>query len=73
MLGGSFFPFEFMPRGMAAIGRLTPNGWALLQLQGMLAGSIEPARLALAFAVLALASGLAFWLSLRRLRRGFAL
>jgi ABC-type Na+ efflux pump permease subunit len=73
MLGGSFFPFEFMPRGMAAVGRWTPNGWAMLQLQGMLAGSIEPARLALAFAVLALASGVAFWLSLRRLHRGFAL
>jgi ABC-type multidrug transport system permease subunit len=73
MLGGSFFPFEFMPRGMAAIGRLTPNGWALEQLRGMLAGSIEPARLALSFGGLALASGLAFWLSLRRLHRGFAL
>src|SRR5262245_4535486 len=29
MLGGSFFPFEAMPAGMAALGRHTPNGWAL--------------------------------------------
>ncbi|NIM19871.1 MAG: hypothetical protein GTO51_06460 [Candidatus Latescibacteria bacterium] len=29
MVGGSFFPFEAMPRWMAAIGTQTPNGWAL--------------------------------------------
>ncbi len=28
MIGGSMFPFEFMPHWMAAIGRLTPNGWS---------------------------------------------
>jgi ABC-2 type transport system permease protein len=73
MLGGSFFPFEVMPRGMAAIGRWTPNGWALVQLRGILAGSVEPARLALTFSGLVVVSGAAFWVALRRLRRGSAL
>jgi ABC-2 type transport system permease protein len=73
MLGGSFFPFEVMPRGMAAIGQWTPNGWALVQLRGILAGSVEPARLALTFSGLVVVSGAAFWVALRRLRRGFAL
>lgn len=26
MLGGSFFPLETMPKGLAAVGRMTPNG-----------------------------------------------
>ena len=34
MLGGSFFPFEAMPEWMAAIGRWTPNGLALVHLAG---------------------------------------
>ena len=41
MLGGSFFPFESMPAGMARIGRWTPNGWSLTQLRAILAGSLH--------------------------------
>ena len=33
MLGGSFFPFDLMPKGFAQIGRLTPNGWSVTELQ----------------------------------------
>jgi ABC-type multidrug transport system permease subunit len=71
MLGGSFVPFEMMPDWLAAIGRLTPNGWAVVQLQAILTNSIEPGRLAAAFAFLALFSALTFLLALRRLRRRF--
>ncbi len=69
MLGGCFFPFEMMPPGLAAIGRMTPNGWAVGQFQALLAGSVVPARLATGAAVLGAFGVLAFFLSLRRLRR----
>ena len=71
MIGGNFFPFEAMPPWLAAIGRRTPNGWALAQLQAILAGTAQPGVLLAAFAALAAVGSLAFALSLRRLRRGF--
>jgi ABC-type multidrug transport system permease subunit len=39
MLGGSFFPFDMMPKGFAQIGRLTPNGWSVTELQKILDGA----------------------------------
>jgi ABC-type multidrug transport system permease subunit len=71
MIGGNFFPFEAMPPWLAAIGRRTPNGWALAQLQAILAGTAQPGVLLAAFAALAAVGSLAFALSLRRMRRGF--
>jgi len=68
LLGGSFFPLEVMPESLARIGRWTPNGWALVQLKAMLAGTVEPARLAAAAALLAGVGGAAFLLAARRLR-----
>jgi ABC-2 type transport system permease protein len=68
MLGGSFFPFEAMPGWMASLGRLTPNGWALLRLRALMDGAVEPGVLATSMAAaagLALALG---WLVSRRLR-----
>ncbi len=68
MLGGSFFPFEAMPEWMASLGRLTPNGWALLRLRAVMDGAPEPGILAVSFAT---AAGLALvigWLVSRRLR-----
>ena len=68
MLGGSFFPFEAMPDWMASLGRLTPNGWALVRLRALMDGVIEPGLLATSMAGaagLALALG---WLVSRRLR-----
>ena len=47
MLGGSFFPFEAMPRWMAGIGTVTPNGWLLLRLRALIDGRFEPLQLAL--------------------------
>jgi len=72
MLGGCFFPFEWMPGWMANIGRLTPNGWALTQFKAILGGTTNMAHLATAGAVLAVFAALAFLLTLRRLRGGFA-
>jgi ABC-type multidrug transport system permease subunit len=72
MLGGCFFPFEWMPAWMAAIGRLTPNGWALSQFKAILDGSIDAGHLATAAALMAALGALAFLLTLRRLRGGFA-
>ncbi len=46
MLGGSFFPMEVMPQGFARIGRLTPNGWSLVQLKDILSGTWSPAAFA---------------------------
>lgn len=69
MLGGSFFPFEAMPEWMASLGRLTPNGWALLRLRAVMDGAPEPSVLATSMTAavgLSLALG---WLVSRRLRR----
>jgi len=72
MLGGSFFPFEAMPAGMAAIGRLTPNGWALMRLKEILAGDLQGGELALAAAALFGGTVLLFFWAARRLGCPFA-
>ena len=72
MVGGSFFPFEAMPPAMAAVGRLTPNGWALDQLKAILLGRMELGTLARVFAGLLAAGAVLFLWSARRLRSGFA-
>lgn len=72
MAGGSFFPFEVMPEWLAAIGRFTPNGWALTQLTAILRGRVHPGDLALASAAVLFMGLIAFTLSARRLARGFA-
>jgi len=72
MIGGSFFPFELMPPWMAAIGRWTPNGWALVQLKAILDGSLTaPAYGVRLLALVALGSVL-FVVAQRRLTGRFA-
>jgi ABC-2 type transport system permease protein len=71
MLGGSFFPFEMMPDFLARIGRLTPNGWALLRLRELLAGGASAASVLLSFAGAIVVASLFFALVARRLRRSF--
>jgi ABC-type multidrug transport system permease subunit len=61
MLGGSFFPLEIMPKGLATIGRLTPNGWSVQQLQAILSGSLQPAALAVVAGFLAVSWLVALW------------
>lgn len=69
MLGGSFFPFEAMPGWMRAVGELTPNGIAVVQLKDILLERVEPASLLRAIVALAVPAAAALFLSLRRLRR----
>jgi ABC-2 type transport system permease protein len=71
MVGGTYFPFEMMPGWLAAIGRLTPNGWAIVQLKTLLTGAPEPARLAASFVGAAVLCVLAILVAVRRLRRVF--
>lgn len=71
MIGGNMFPFEIMPGWLAAIGRRTPNGWALAQLQAILRNAAPAGALLLAFAALAAVGLVAYALTARRLRRGF--
>jgi ABC-type multidrug transport system permease subunit len=72
MLGGSFFPFDIMPAGMAAIGRLTPNGWALARLVEIVLGEWNARTLlASAAGILAVVAAL-LAVSVWRLRTGFA-
>jgi ABC-2 type transport system permease protein len=73
MIGGCFFPFEWMPAWMARIGRLTPNGWAITQFQAILSGGIDARQLAVAVAGLTVVSAVMFMVALRRLRTGFLL
>jgi ABC-2 type transport system permease protein len=72
MAGGSFFPFEIMPDWLAAIGRHTPNGWALEQLKAIVRGQAEMSPLLGAAGFLFAAGALLFLLSGLRLRTRFA-
>ena len=72
MIGGSFFPFEAMPAGMAAIGQRTPNGWALMQLKALFAGDLATASLVSGALWLVAVGAVLFWFCSRRLRRSFA-
>jgi ABC-type multidrug transport system permease subunit len=72
MLGGSFFPFEWMPGWMASIGKLTPNGWALSQFKAILDGAVDSTHLATSAALLTALSAVVFLLTVRRLRTVFA-
>ena len=71
LIGGSFFPFESMPQWMAAIGKRTPNGWAVVQFRAILFGSENALEMTWAAAGLVIAGAVAFTLALRRMRRSF--
>lgn len=71
MIGGSFFPFEMMPAWMARIGRWTPNGQAVARLRELLAGTADPATLAVAAAAMGGAAALALVAAARLVRRRF--
>jgi len=67
MAGGTFFPFEMMPANMARIGRLTPNGWALVETKEILAGAWSAGSLGLAVLVLLAMAAVLYLVCLRRL------
>ena len=72
MAGGSFFPFETMPSWLAAIGRRTPNGWALERLKEIVRGRADAAGFLASVVIVAVAIAVLLWVSSRRLNRGFA-
>ena len=72
MIGGSFFPFEAMPDWMAAVGRWTPNGLAVVRLKDLLYGEVSLTPLLVAAAGIGLPAVAAFLLAGRRLRGKFA-
>ena len=73
MLGGTFFPFEAMPKQMAAIGQWTPNGWLLIEFKAILAGSMGAGRMAADFGIVAAVAALACVVAARRLRAKFVI
>ncbi len=72
MAGGSFFPFETMPPWMAAIGKRTPNGWALQRLKEIVSGRADAADLAAPAVLVAAVIVVLLWTCSRRLKGGFA-
>jgi ABC-type multidrug transport system permease subunit len=68
MLGGTFFPFEAMPKWLAAIGQYTPNGWAVMQFKEIISGGLGVAELAGRFGILCAFILIAFALFARRVR-----
>lgn len=71
MIGGSFFPFEIMPAWMAAVGRWTPNGLAVVRLKELCAGDLRLVPLAASAIGMAVPAALAFLVALRLLRARF--
>ncbi|HYN06433.1 MAG TPA: ABC transporter permease [Vicinamibacterales bacterium] len=71
MVGGSFFPFEIMPPGMAAVGRSLPNGMAVTQTRALMFGQPEPGALLIATLVIGGLALAAFLGSVSRLRGRF--
>jgi ABC-type multidrug transport system permease subunit len=72
MLGGSFFPFEWMPGWMVSVGRLTPNGWALSQFKAILENAVDPHQLLVCAGMLTGLGAVAFTLTWLRIARVFA-
>lgn len=72
MLGGSFFPFDVMPEAFVRIGRFTPNGWALIQLNGILRADVDWPRLGLTATGIAVVGIAFFFLANRRMAGAFA-
>jgi ABC-2 type transport system permease protein len=68
LLGGSFFPFEAMPAGLAAIGRWTPNGWSITVLKAITDGAAPLTDLLLSALLLAAWIAVFFVLACWRLR-----
>jgi ABC-2 type transport system permease protein len=72
LLGGCFFPLEFMPENFARRAAYTPNGWMLVTLRSILSAPMAAPVLARDFALLLGAGALLFALAARLLDRRFA-
>ena len=71
MLGGSFFPFEMMPEGLARIGRFTPNGWAQTELISILRDEADWLRVGISATGLIALGTILFFLANRRMAGAF--
>ncbi len=71
MLGGSFFPFESMPEGMASIGRLTPNGWLLTKFKDIVFDQVDATGLGIGLSLALVLGGVAFLWVCRRVHSSF--
>jgi len=69
MVGGSFFPFEAMPKWLGDLGRCTPNGWLLTRLRALGDGAFEPLQLGLGVLGIAALACFAIPFCIHRLRR----
>ena len=69
MIGGSFFPFEMMPKWLANIGRVTPNGYAIARFKELMSGTIATADVEISFACLLAFVAVGFVLLVGRLRK----
>ncbi|MDJ0972862.1 MAG: ABC transporter permease [Planctomycetota bacterium] len=72
MVGGSFFPAEMMPKGLAAVGRFTPNGWSVAQLKDLLLERTAPTELLVPLLGMLAVGLLLFALASRTLSKRFA-
>ena len=72
MIGGSFFPFEAMPGWMVAVGRWTPNGFALQRLNNIMFERATTSELVASWLLFAVLIALLYSICTWRLRRGFA-
>ena len=54
-------PFDWMPQSLANIGRHTPNGWSVVQLQSIVAGVVNPSAFVIVAAFAAVAGVVAIW------------
>lgn len=71
MIGGSFFPFEAMPKGLASIGQTTPNGLAVSELKNIMAGEMEWGSLAISTLLLGAMTLVFFAIAVRQLNTRF--
>jgi ABC-type multidrug transport system permease subunit len=72
ILGGSFFPTEIFPERFVRISHSIPNGWMLVRLKSILAGSAGAAQMLWPFTILLMCGAVAFLLVSRLLVRRLA-
>ena len=72
ILGGSLFPAEAMPSFLLAIGKWTPNGWALAHLKKVFAGSTGVLETLVAIIAMLAFTSVFLWITKRRLAGGFS-
>ena len=72
MIGGSFVPFNSMPKGMAMIGEFTPDGLAVVQLHAIVRSAVDSGALTTAALQPGIGTLVLFALATRLLRTRFA-